>query len=241
MCSYILKGKTLKTQWFTYWDCFFTVYLSKVLIRNMLLTKEPCWSTESQWVSEHWRGFLSRDVCLGSRDERLQTKACGAIDGSTSFSFAFIEFVILLLLFFSVLGFGSYKACGILTPRLGNWTHTPCIGMWSLNHCTIREIPTVHPILVSPMGCISPWLLFVPVFYLCPLPSSSFKSTCFFQIQYHHTHTIWHDVIIWQKPVKMKLNSPLPCPISSLSFCSQLIVFAVLWEAHTAGSLRKEP
>ena len=51
----------------------------------------------------------------------------------------FIEFVTTLLLFY-VLFFGP-KARGVLTPWPWIKTHSPCIGKWSLNHWTSREVP----------------------------------------------------------------------------------------------------
>ena len=147
-------------------------YLSKVLIRNMLLTKEPCWSTESQRISEHWR-----ELCLGMCVWGAGMRGCRPrpAEGLMALHLSFLSLLNLLyycfcvFFFFSVLG-----SCGILTPQLGNWTHTPCIGMWSLNHYTIREIPTLHLILVSPSGlhfsliafCASLPFVSSPIFFL---------------------------------------------------------------------------
>ena len=57
-----------------------------------------------------------------------------------SFLKAFIEFVTILLLLFHVLFFwpGGMWDLGYLSR---DQTRTPCIGRWSLNHWTSREVP----------------------------------------------------------------------------------------------------
>ena len=51
----------------------------------------------------------------------------------------FTEFVTIFLLFY-VLGFGPWVMWDP-NSRPGDWTHTPCIGGWGLNHWTAREDP----------------------------------------------------------------------------------------------------
>ena len=48
----------------------------------------------------------------------------------------FIEFVTILLLFW----FWSW-GMWCLSSLTRDWTHTPCIGRWNLNHWTTREVP----------------------------------------------------------------------------------------------------
>ena len=72
----------------------------------------------------------------------------------------FIESVTIVLLF-HVLVFSGHEACGILArPTRGSNLHTPCIGRWSLNHWTTREVPllsshpdVIHKRLAQHMGC----------------------------------------------------------------------------------------
>ena len=51
----------------------------------------------------------------------------------------FIEF--LQYCFCFMFSFFGCEACGILAPRTGMETGTPCIGRWSVNHWTAREVP----------------------------------------------------------------------------------------------------
>ena len=51
----------------------------------------------------------------------------------------FIEFVTVLLLFY-VLLFWPWGMWDLSSPAR-DWTHTPCIGRWGLNHWTTREVP----------------------------------------------------------------------------------------------------
>ena len=51
----------------------------------------------------------------------------------------FIEFVTILLLFY-VLAFWPWDMWGFSSPTRDQ-THMPCIGRWSLNHWTAREVP----------------------------------------------------------------------------------------------------
>ena len=52
----------------------------------------------------------------------------------------FIEFVIILLLFYT-LDFWPRGMCDLSSPTRGQ-THTPCTGRWSCNHWTDRESPS---------------------------------------------------------------------------------------------------
>ena len=55
---------------------------------------------------------------------------------------ALLEFMTVLLLF-HVLVFFGHKACGNLSSLTRDWTHIPCIGRWSLNRWTTREVPNL--------------------------------------------------------------------------------------------------
>ena len=52
----------------------------------------------------------------------------------------FIQFITILLLLFMSWFFGP-EVYGILVPLTRDQIHAPCIGAWSLNHGTTREIP----------------------------------------------------------------------------------------------------
>ena len=54
----------------------------------------------------------------------------------------FFEFVTILLLFY-VLGFFWPQDMQDLSFLTRDWTHSPCIGRWSLNHRIIREFPVL--------------------------------------------------------------------------------------------------
>ena len=43
----------------------------------------------------------------------------------------------------------SHEGCGVLAVQVGNWTHTPCIGRWSLNHWTTREVPKSRVLITN--------------------------------------------------------------------------------------------
>ena len=53
----------------------------------------------------------------------------------------FIEFVTILLLFFALVFWP--RGMWDLSSPTRDWTHTPCIGRWSLNHWTVREVPNL--------------------------------------------------------------------------------------------------
>ena len=56
----------------------------------------------------------------------------------------FIESVtILLVLYF---GFLAMRDVGFYIPPIRDWTSSPCIGRWSLNHYTAREVPLYWPL-----------------------------------------------------------------------------------------------
>ena len=48
--------------------------------------------------------------------------------------------------FYFMFWFFGHEACGILSPQTRDQTHTPCIGRWSLNHRTAREVPIYSPL-----------------------------------------------------------------------------------------------
>ena len=49
--------------------------------------------------------------------------------------------IILFRLFFLIFG-GTWSMWDLSSPTRG-WTHDPCIGRWSLNHWTTREVPGI--------------------------------------------------------------------------------------------------
>ena len=55
----------------------------------------------------------------------------------------FIEFVMILLVFYVLCLLFGHEACGILGPWPGTEPSRPCIGGWSLNHWTAREVPSL--------------------------------------------------------------------------------------------------
>ena len=65
--------------------------------------------------------------------------SCLEFFGMWSIFKVFIEFVAILLLFYALV-FWSRNMWGLNFP-IRDWTLTPCIGRWSLNHWTTREVP----------------------------------------------------------------------------------------------------
>ena len=51
----------------------------------------------------------------------------------------FVEFVTILFLFYGLV-FWPWSIWALSIPSR-DWTHTPCVGRQSLNHCTAREVP----------------------------------------------------------------------------------------------------
>lgn len=76
----------------------------------------------------------------------------------------------------------------------------------------------------------APAHLSLPAYYgtvshFYPFSLSPFNSTCFFHTRHHHSYAIWHDVIIWQKPVKWNqtpLCIALFLPFPSVSRCGSV-------------------
>ena len=72
----------------------------------------------------------------------------------------FIEFITILLLFY-VFFFWSQGTWDLSSPTK-DWTCTPCIGKWSLNHWTTREVPKIwffihpptHPTVSGMIGSV---------------------------------------------------------------------------------------
>ena len=57
----------------------------------------------------------------------------------------FIEFAVILFMFW----FFGHEACGHLSSRSRDWTHTSCSGRWSLNHWTTKEGPGIFLIMIN--------------------------------------------------------------------------------------------
>ena len=89
-------------------------------------TSGKCWSPHLKW-------FLPSPAALPRR--------------SSPFVF-FLKNLLNLLqyCFCFMIWFFSHKPYGILTPWPGIEPTPPCIGRWSLNHCSAREVP-IHSIL----------------------------------------------------------------------------------------------
>ena len=91
-----------------------------------------------------WRGFMG---CWYSDDLQVVglgwTPAILTLESTLFFFFfwVFIEFVIILLLFFyDFLFFWPWGMWDLRSPTRDQ-TCTPCIGRWSPNHWTTREVP----------------------------------------------------------------------------------------------------
>ena len=55
-------------------------------------------------------------------------------------SLSWIYYSIISVLCFDFFG---HKACGTLSSLTRDWTHIPCIGRWSVNLWTTREVPNL--------------------------------------------------------------------------------------------------
>lgn len=143
------------------------IYLLGLLLQWKFLSEQGAYKEhafdqgtllEHRITADKWalKGALSRDVCLGSRDERLQTKACGGIDGSTSF------FCLYWICYITVSVFFCFGVLWNINSPDWELNPHPCIEIAVFKSIsTIREIPTLHLILVSQ------WAAFLPDCFLC--------------------------------------------------------------------------
>ena len=75
-----------------------------------------------------------------------------------------------------------------LSSSTRDWTPTPCIGRWSLNHWTEREIPSLLSLLPSPAPAISS--LFKSISHSpCPPSPAPSRGVCVC-VYYTHSHRI---------------------------------------------------
>ena len=117
----------------------------------------------------------------------------------------FIEFVTILLLF-SGFGFLAQGIWDVSSPTMDQ-TCTPCIGRWSLNHWTTREVPTLgfrqaSSLVLSPLACLE-------IFF--------------------SAHLLQWSLTVFGKPLRQRR----PCPLSNSE--PQIASSGEEWALNRAG------